>query len=107
MVKIRVAMTLDDETLDALNRQAKADGFSGIAPVVRRFVMQGVRKTQSDDEDRKTLDVPVKNYRELAGFVEAKKMWSVEAFAVFAMGQYMSKYPIKQAQKQEDGKSIG
>jgi hypothetical protein len=107
MAQIRVAMTVDDETREALNRQSEADGFYGIAPVVRRFVMLGVRKSKSDEGDLKTIEIPVDNFQELSGYVQEKKLWSVPAFAVSAMAAEMRKHPLTPAQKARVEKSIG
>jgi len=59
------------------------------------------------DEDRREVRIPLGNYREIAGYVEEKKLGSVNTFAAFAMQQYMTRYPPRAPAKSAKGKGRG
>jgi hypothetical protein len=50
-------------------------------------------------EDDQTIHVPVRNYRELQGYAEERKLGNAAVFAAFAMERYMNQNSLSPAQK--------
>jgi hypothetical protein len=100
---VKMTLTFDEETIETLRAKAKDEGFMRPSLLVRYLLLRSLKENASaelEETDNKTLFVKVDNYRELLGYVQEKKMGSVESLATFAMGQYMSRCPLTEAQKQ-------
>jgi hypothetical protein len=99
---VKMTLTFNDETMETLRTKAKADGFERPSLLARYLLVRGLKEDMQAEitDDRKTVEVPVDNYRELKGYVEEKALGSVEVFAKFAMAQYMSRNALTAAQKQ-------
>lgn len=97
----KILITVSDEQYRALERSAAAQGLSRISTLVKSAAVKSVQNEIEPSGNRKTVLVPVTNYRELADYVDCKKFGSIESFATFAMEQYMTKYPAKARKKAE------
>jgi hypothetical protein len=85
----QIQITLPEKVMDAINAEAAQ---LGITPNI--FIRVIMCETYTGI-DRRTVRVPVENHAELLTFAKAKKFGDVEHFAVFAMEQYMTRYPLK------------
>jgi hypothetical protein len=117
MKRFHVEFRLTDEQFAELERKAKAFGFFRAGDEIRRLVHQRVNCPQEannpaaigeppEDCDLRIVRIPVENYRELAYYVDQKKLSSVPVFAAFAMQQYMSRNRLTEAQTARFEKSI-
>lgn len=97
---IQTQITLPDNVMNAIRAEAIE---RGITPNILLRIM--LCETYIGME-KKTLRIPVENHAELLTFAKAKRFGDVEHFAVFAMEQYMTRYPLKTAAKGEIGESI-
>ncbi|MCM1321623.1 MAG: hypothetical protein NC041_07115 [Bacteroides sp.] len=95
----KILITVTEEQHEALERSAAAQGLSRVSTLVKSAAIKSVQNEIAPDSNRKTMLVPVTNYRELADYVESKKFGSIESFATFAMEQYMTKYPVSARKK--------
>lgn len=100
----KILITVTEEQHDALERSAAAQGLSRISTLVKSVAIKSVQSDIEPGGNRKTVSVPVTNYRELSDYVDCKKFGSIESFATFAMEQYMTKYPAKAKRKAETEK---
>jgi hypothetical protein len=100
---VKMTLVFDEETIETLKAKARKEGFVRPTTLARYLLLRGLRENAAvqlkEDEDTKTVAVPVDNYRELQGYVEEKKIGSVAVFAAFAMHQYMSRNSLSDAQK--------
>lgn len=97
----KVLITVTDEQYKALERSATAQGLSRVSMLVKSVAVKSVQNEIQPNENKRTVLVPVTNYRELSDYVDCKKFGSIESFATFAMEQYMMKYPAKSKKKAE------
>jgi hypothetical protein len=56
--------------------------------------------------DKRIVRVRVENYSELLTYARARKLGDVEHLAVYAIDQYMKKFPLKTASESRGGKNI-
>ena len=98
---VKMTLTFDDETMETLRRKAREEGFVRPSVFTRYLLLQGLKKNMQAaiDDEKKSFEISVDNYRSLLGYVQEKKLGSVEIFAAFAMEQYMSRVPLTEAQK--------
>jgi hypothetical protein len=100
---VKMTLTFDEETIETLRAKAKEEGFMRPSLLVRYLLLRSLKgnaNAELEETDSKTISLRVNNYRELLGYVEEKRMGSVESLATFAMGQYMNRCPLTEAQKQ-------
>jgi hypothetical protein len=100
---VKMTLTFDEETIETLRAKAKEEGFMRPSLLVRYLLLRSLKENaqaELEETDTKAITVRVDNYRELLGYVQEKKMGSVENLATFAMGQYMSRCPLSEVQKQ-------
>jgi hypothetical protein len=100
---VKMTLTFDEETIETLRAKAKEEGFMRPSLLVRYLLLRSLKANtdaELEEMDHKTLFIKVDNYRELLGYVQEKKMGTVENLATFAMGQYMNRCPLTEAQKQ-------
>jgi hypothetical protein len=91
---------LPENIMDAIRAEA---GRLGITPNI--FVRVMLCETYAG-VDKRTIRVRVENYAELLAYAKARKLGDVEHLAVYAIDQYMKKFPLKTALEDRDGKSI-
>ncbi|MDR0583591.1 MAG: hypothetical protein LBG57_04490 [Treponema sp.] len=99
---VKMTLTFDEETIETLRSKAREEGFMRPSLLVRYLLLRGLKENadaELEETDNKTIPVKVDNYRELLGYVQEKKMGSVEFLATFAMGQYMGRFPLSETQK--------
>jgi hypothetical protein len=97
---VQTQITLPDNVMSAIRAEAGQRGIT--ANILLRIMLC---ETYTGME-KKTIRIPVENHAELLTFAKAKKFGDVEHFAVFAMEQYMTRYPLKNAAKGKIGESI-
>jgi len=101
MVQIQFQML--EGAMEALKAAAAK---KGITPnMLARLIMH--EHFSPTDEESKSYTFTAKDWQEVETYVEAKRLGSVETFASFAMNQYMTKYPLKEGHKRQNGKNIG
>ena len=92
-------ITLPETVMEAIRAEA---GQLGITPnVFLRIMLCGMYRRADD----RTLRIHVDNCTELLAYAKTKKIGGVEHLAVYAMDQYMKRFPLKMAQEGRDGKS--
>lgn len=101
-----IAITVSGDEYRLLEKAAEAEGIKCVGTLARRYVLRAAGLRQADGE-RRTVEVPVDNYRELESYVALKKLGSVAVFATYAMAQTMARYPLTEAQKAKVVKSDG
>ncbi|MEL5721558.1 MAG: hypothetical protein P1P59_10625, partial [Treponemataceae bacterium] len=84
---------------------AHAEGLERVSVLVKSQAIKGIVNGRKS-EDERTILVPVKNYRELAGYAEQKRFGSLASFCTFAMEQHMQRNQLTEAQKLRIEKSI-
>ncbi|MDR1316552.1 MAG: hypothetical protein LBK13_06730 [Spirochaetales bacterium] len=99
----KITITVDEWMYRNLDKAASERGFRRIPALVRYLAANGISGGTEAGTDRRCLAVQVDNFRELLGYVEAKKLGSVEVFATYAMAQYMARYPLSGGQKRREG----
>lgn len=104
MSKRKITITLTEEQHKALTEQAKAEGLGRVSVLVRSRLIKSI--ADRGNPDKKTLFVPVRNYRDLAGYAEQKGFGSIASFCTFALEQHMQRNPLTEAQKKRAEKSI-
>jgi hypothetical protein len=100
---VKMTLTFDEETIETLRAKAKEEGFMRPSLLVRYLLLRSLKENTSaelEEADNRTISIRVDNYRELLGYVQEKKMGTVENLATFAMGQYMNRCPLSETQKQ-------
>jgi len=93
----KITITVTDEQYKNLTEAAHAEGLERVSVLVKSQAIKGIVNGRKS-EDERTILVPVKNYRELAGYAEGKKLGGVATFAMYAMEQHMQRYPLTEAQ---------
>ncbi|MDR2663797.1 MAG: hypothetical protein LBC31_12455 [Treponema sp.] len=96
----QVQITLPDNVMDAVRAEAAR---RGITPNV--FIRIMLCETYAAIDTR-VVRVPVENYTELLTYAKVRKLGDVEHLAVYAIDQYMKKFPLKTASKSRDGESV-
>jgi hypothetical protein len=96
----KTQITLPDNVMDTMRTEA---GRLGITPSV--FIRVTLCEIYAG-VDKRIVRVPVENYTELLAYAKARKLGDVEHLAVYAIDQYMKKFPLKTALESRDGKSI-
>jgi len=97
MEKVQIQFQISAEAMGALKATAEK---KGITPgILARLIMHEHFDRQGETDDDKTIEVQVNNYRELAGYVEERKLGNVAVFAGFAMDRYMKQNSLSDAQK--------
>ncbi len=97
----KILITVTEEQHEALERSAAMQGLSRISTLVKSIAIKFIQNDIAPDGNKRTVLVPVTNYREILDYVDCKKFGSIESFATFAMEQYMTKYPSKAKKKAE------
>jgi hypothetical protein len=93
-------ITLPETVMDAIRAEA---GQLGITPNIFLRVMLCEMYRGADD---RTVRIRVENYAELLSYAKTKKIGDVEHLAVYAMDQYMKRFPLKAVRDGVDGKNI-
>jgi hypothetical protein len=97
---IQMQITLPENVTDAIRAEAE---HIGITPNIFLRVMLCEMYRGADD---RTVRVHVEDYAKLLAYAKERKFGDVEHLAVYAMDQYMKKFPLKTASKGRNGKSI-
>jgi hypothetical protein len=97
---IQMQITVPEKVMDTIRAEAAR---IGITPNIFLRVMLCQTYTGTDN---RTIKVPVENYAELLTYAKARKFGDVEHLAVYALDQYMKKFPLKTVSKSGDGKNI-
>jgi hypothetical protein len=97
---IQKQITLPEDIMETIRAEAAQ---YGITPNV--FIRIMLCKIYTGIDDR-VVRVPVENYTELLTYAKARKFGDVEHLAVYAIDQYMKKFPLKTASKSRGGKVI-
>ena len=98
---VKMTLTFDEETIETLRAKAKTEGFLRPSLLARYLLLRGLRDDMQAeiDEDRQTLRVPVKNYREIKAYVEGKRRGKIPDFVTALIEREMSNHPLTAAQK--------
>lgn len=96
----RVCFTVEDDVWDRMHGLALQNGFSGVPALARHSAVRDLNAAD-DSGDSCNVTVQVDNFKELADYCAVKKFKTVECFAIFAMAQYMMRYPVSGHKKQE------
>ena len=108
---VKMTLTFDEETIEVLRVKAKNEGFMRPALLARYLLLRGLRENAAvqfeEEPDKKTLSVPVDNYRELQGYAEERKLGNAAVFATFAMERYMKQNSLSDAQKRRVEEKYG
>ncbi len=98
MNKRKITITLDDEMYERLKEQALREGFDKLSFFVRHQILKRLYGRSKDGNER-TISVPVKNYRELLGYVIGKGFGSIASFATYSMELIMQRNGLTAGQK--------
>ncbi|MDR2942796.1 MAG: hypothetical protein LBV17_09425 [Treponema sp.] len=93
----KMTLTLPPEVIDTLKQKAKSEGLLSHTTFARAIILKELQSVV--DSNSITIKVPVKNFKELKAYVDAKKLGSLEVFATYAMELAMSRAPLSEAQK--------
>jgi hypothetical protein len=96
---IQTQITVPDNVMDAVRTEAVR---RGITPNICIRIM--LCETYAEI-DKRTVRVPVENYTELLTYAKDRKFGDVEHLAVYAIDQYMKKFPLKTASKNRGGEN--
>jgi hypothetical protein len=105
---VKMTLTFDEETIETLRVKAREEGFIRPSLLARYLLLRGLREDMRAeiDEDRQTLRVPVKNYREIWAYVEGKRRGQISDFVTALIEREMSNHPLTAAQKARVDKEI-
>jgi hypothetical protein len=97
----KVTVTFDEDQLKVLSAETKRLGLGRISTLVKHLATVGL--AVPDETGARTMLVRVAKWQELNEYVQQKGLGSIETFAVFAMEQYTSRYPVSEAKKSRRG----
>jgi hypothetical protein len=95
-----IQITLPENVMKAIHAEAARIGISANI-FLRVMLCQTYTGT-----DNRIIRVPVENYTELLAYAKARKFGDIEHLAVYAIDQYMKKFPLKTALESRGGKTI-
>jgi hypothetical protein len=98
-MNIKFRVTLPEEAVSALERNAKAKGVS--ANILARILLCEHLMTSVLDSADKEYTITLKNWREVEAYVEVKNLGSVEDFAEKSVGAVMRRNALTTPQKAE------
>jgi hypothetical protein len=102
---IQMQITLPENVMEAIRNESARHGVT--PNLLTRMRLCTLFLGNGDTAGKKSYALTLENWKEIEGYVEEKQLGSVEVFSGFAMRQYMSKYPRKEAQKRRVGENIG
>ncbi len=89
----RIVISLTAEQYDKVEKKAEFVGLKVSSYIKSEAVKQSC---QADGKNR-IIIIEVDNYSELVDYACSKKFGNVESFITFAVNQYMTRYPVKNA----------
>jgi hypothetical protein len=98
---IQTQITLPENIMKAIRAEAAK---LGITPNIFLRILLCETYTEAD---KKIVRVPMENYTEILAYAKARRFGDVEHLAVYAIDQYMKKFPPKTALESRDGETIG
>lgn len=99
----KVTIVIDNDAFSLLEKRAKDEGFGRVSTLIRHLTVSGIKEPIHTGQK---ISLNVDGYDEVAAYVKEKKFGNIGVFANFAMEQYMTRYPLSDAQRARVGKSI-
>jgi hypothetical protein len=93
----KIQFQLSEQTLEALRAAATREGIS--ASLLARMILHKHFNKLDADAESKSYTFETKDWREIEGYVDERKLGTVAVFAAQAMDRFMKQNALSPAQK--------